>query len=181
MYRSTIKYLRYQIDCGDARVTPFDPVTAIKQDSAAYRSALRHPLVNEHRMKELNMRKGLDGKYHPRIIAMGGDHTIVSISKSLLLTCEVLFILNAVHEMYGPVSVIHFDAHIDTWNPDHDSGSRVHPIQDLSRRVLLVSIRTRIHRTKLVDPCCYTYQILDMSYSTRYQLTWKDLMILTMM
>ena len=27
------------------------------------------------------------------------------------------------HETYGPVSVIHFDAHIDTWNPNRYYGS----------------------------------------------------------
>ena len=34
---------------------------------------------------------------------MGGDHTIV------------LPILRALNKVYGPVSVIHFDAHLDTW------------------------------------------------------------------
>jgi agmatinase len=36
---------------------------------------------------------------------------------------QVLPILDAVHDTYGPVSVIHFDAHIDTWNPDRYYGS----------------------------------------------------------
>jgi agmatinase len=36
---------------------------------------------------------------------------------------QVLPILEAVHEVYGPVSVIHFDAHIDTWNPNRYAGS----------------------------------------------------------
>lgn len=36
---------------------------------------------------------------------------------------QVLPILEAVHEVYGPVSVIHFDAHIDTWNPDRYYGA----------------------------------------------------------
>ena len=35
--------------------------------------------------------------------SLGGDHTIV------------LPILRALNKIYGPVSVIHFDAHIDTW------------------------------------------------------------------
>lgn len=99
------------LDCDDVPVTPFDGSVAIKQVKAAYRSALRHPVVSEQRMKELNYQKGLDGKYHPRIIALGGDHTIV------------LPILDAVSEVYGPVSVIHFDAHIDTWNPNRYGGS----------------------------------------------------------
>ena len=34
---------------------------------------------------------------------LGGDHTIV------------LPILRALHKIYGPISVIHFDAHLDTW------------------------------------------------------------------
>jgi agmatinase len=62
-------------------------------------------------MKELNYAKGLDGEYHPRIVSLGGDHTIV------------LPILDAVSEVYGPVSVIHFDAHIDTWNPNRYVGT----------------------------------------------------------
>lgn len=35
--------------------------------------------------------------------SLGGDHTIV------------LPILRALNKVYGPVSVIHFDAHLDTW------------------------------------------------------------------
>ena len=36
--------------------------------------------------------------------SLGGDHTIV------------LPILRALNKVYGPISVIHFDAHLDTWN-----------------------------------------------------------------
>lgn len=48
--------------------------------------------------------------YHtptPRLLTLGGDHTIV------------LPILRALHHHNGgrPVSVIHFDSHIDTWTP----------------------------------------------------------------
>ena len=39
----------------------------------------------------------------PRIITLGGDHTIT------------LPILRALNSAYGPVSVIHFDSHLDTW------------------------------------------------------------------
>lgn len=62
----------------------------------------------------------LDGKEHAKIITLGGDHTIV------------LPILGALKDVYGelydygqgsrntdlqgPISVIHFDAHLDTWN-----------------------------------------------------------------
>ena len=36
---------------------------------------------------------------------LGGDHTIV------------LPILRSVYRMYGPITVIHFDSHLDTWKP----------------------------------------------------------------
>lgn len=45
------------------------------------------------------------GRTLPRIITLGGDHTIT------------LPLLRSVHQAYGPVSVIHFDSHIDTWKP----------------------------------------------------------------
>jgi len=37
------------------------------------------------------------------ITSLGGDHTIV------------LPILRSLYKVYGPISVIHFDAHLDTW------------------------------------------------------------------
>jgi len=41
----------------------------------------------------------------PRIITLGGDHT------------TTLAALRSTYERWGPVSVIHFDSHIDTWDP----------------------------------------------------------------
>lgn len=45
------------------------------------------------------------GNAFPRLLTIGGDHTIV------------LPILRSIHQLHGPVSVIHFDSHIDTWVP----------------------------------------------------------------
>jgi agmatinase len=45
------------------------------------------------------------GKTLPRIITLGGDHTIT------------LPLLRSVNKAYGPISVIHFDSHLDTWKP----------------------------------------------------------------
>ena len=45
------------------------------------------------------------GKTLPRIITLGGDHTIT------------LPLLRSVTKAYGPISVIHFDSHLDTWRP----------------------------------------------------------------
>ena len=39
-----------------------------------------------------------------RLITIGGDHTIA------------LPLLRVMHERYGPVAVVHFDAHLDTWD-----------------------------------------------------------------
>lgn len=41
----------------------------------------------------------------PRIMMLGGDHTIT------------LAALRSTFERWGVVNVIHFDSHIDTWNP----------------------------------------------------------------
>lgn len=40
----------------------------------------------------------------PRLLTLGGDHTIA------------LPLLRAVHAVHGPVAVVHFDAHLDTWD-----------------------------------------------------------------
>jgi agmatinase len=43
----------------------------------------------------------------PRLITLGGDHTIL------------LPVLRALHQTYNkPISVIHFDSHLDTWAPE---------------------------------------------------------------
>ena len=51
----------------------------MKQINAAYRSMLRRPVQNSSEFDRRSMAKGLDGEYHPRLIALGGDHTIVSL------------------------------------------------------------------------------------------------------
>jgi len=40
----------------------------------------------------------------PRLMVLGGDHTIT------------LPLLRAAHEIYGPLAVVHFDSHLDTWD-----------------------------------------------------------------
>ena len=40
----------------------------------------------------------------PRIVSLGGDHTIA------------LPLLRAVNRKHGPVALVHFDAHLDTWD-----------------------------------------------------------------
>lgn len=81
------------MDCGDIPITPFDAAHAFKQMEQGYRQILFH---------ETNVTEGWK---HPRIISLGGDHSIV------------LPILRSLKTVYGPISVIHLDSHLDTWDP----------------------------------------------------------------
>ncbi len=74
-------------------VTPFDAAHAFKQMEQGYRQVLWHGATTT------------GGWDRPRIVALGGDHSIV------------LPILRALKAVYGPVSVIHLDSHLDTWDP----------------------------------------------------------------
>ncbi|KAF7327827.1 Arginase/deacetylase [Mycena kentingensis (nom. inval.)] len=89
------------IDCGDVPVSPFDNALAVDQLEVAYSTLLARPAASG--ANKLNQKLGLEGMDAPRIVSLGGDHTIV------------LPILRALHKKYGPISVIHFDAHLDTW------------------------------------------------------------------
>lgn len=48
--------------------------------------------------------RGLITRPEQRIVMLGGDHTIA------------LPALQAVNEVHGPVALVHFDAHLDTWD-----------------------------------------------------------------
>ncbi|KAJ7359737.1 arginase deacetylase [Mycena albidolilacea] len=88
------------MDCGDVPLTPMDNAKAIDQMEVAYSTLLARPVQGETKSSTAAMAK--DGKEHPRLVTLGGDHTIV------------LPILRSLHKVYGPISVIHFDAHFDT-------------------------------------------------------------------
>ena len=82
-------------DCGDIPVTPFDNSLALRQMTEG--------------LEELGSRTPVAPQYSgmkPRILALGGDHAIG------------LAELRALNKMYGePITVLHFDAHLDTWHP----------------------------------------------------------------
>ncbi|XPS99746.1 Agmatinase [Ascochyta lentis] len=80
------------VDCGDAPLTFLDNTVALKQLDKAH--------------KVTSARKTNSGDFTvPRIVTLGGDHT------------TTLSALRSTNEHWGPVSVIHFDSHIDTWDP----------------------------------------------------------------
>lgn len=91
-----------QIDCNDVPVSPYDPALAIDEMQVAYQTLLARPVTTPDAKFTRHLAK--DGKEHPRLLTLGGDHTIV------------LPILGALSEVYGPITVLHFDAHLDTWN-----------------------------------------------------------------
>ncbi|SLM35199.1 agmatinase 1 [Lasallia pustulata] len=89
------------LDCGDIPVTSYDNAYALKQIELGHNALLmREPFTNAD--KKGPSKKG---KTLPRIITLGGDHTIT------------LPLLRSVNRAYGPISVIHFDSHLDTWKP----------------------------------------------------------------
>ncbi|KAK0728570.1 arginase family-domain-containing protein [Lasiosphaeria miniovina] len=95
------------IDCGDIPVTSYDNTYALHQIEEGHYSILsRSPATDADK-------KGpsLQGKTLPRVITLGGDHTIT------------LPLLRSINRAYGPVTVIHFDSHLDTWRPKVFGGS----------------------------------------------------------
>jgi agmatinase len=102
------------VDCGDIPVTSYDSALAVKQMTKGHTELMHRPATTKQIETKTNTgrskihTRGLHtktGKVPPRLITLGGDHTIV------------LPILRSIHSVYGPVSVIHFDSHLDTWKP----------------------------------------------------------------
>ncbi|KAF2838785.1 Arginase/deacetylase [Patellaria atrata CBS 101060] len=80
------------VDCGDAPLTILDNTVALEQLDKA------HTIIAD--------RATNSSEYPiPRIIVLGGDHT------------TTLSALRSTYNKWGQVSVIHFDSHIDTWDP----------------------------------------------------------------
>ncbi|KAI1113588.1 arginase family-domain-containing protein [Nemania sp. NC0429] len=95
------------LDCGDIPVTSYDNTWALKQIEEGHFNILSRPPKTD--AKKRGPAKG--GRTLPRVITLGGDHTIT------------LPLLRSINRAYGPVSVIHFDSHLDTWRPKVFGGS----------------------------------------------------------
>lgn len=110
-----------QIDCNDVPVSPYDNALAIDEMQVAYQTLINRPTTSKKTKYTSGLAK--DGEEHPRILTLGGDHTIV------------LPILGALHSVYGPISVLHFDAHLDTWNGNELGGAHTeqHKVVSLDR------------------------------------------------
>ncbi|OCL05988.1 Arginase/deacetylase [Glonium stellatum] len=89
------------VDCGDAPLTFLDNTVALQQLDKAH--------------KVISGRETNASEYSiPRIVTLGGDHT------------TTLPALRSTYEQWGQVSVIHFDSHIDTWDPTVLGGGLSH-------------------------------------------------------
>ncbi|KEZ39136.1 hypothetical protein SAPIO_CDS10534 [Scedosporium apiospermum] len=82
------------VDCGDVPMTWLDNTVALRQLETAHNIVVGRKPVSE-RLSSI-----------PRVITLGGDHT------------TTLSALRAAFKRWGKFSVIHFDAHIDTWEPN---------------------------------------------------------------
>jgi arginase family enzyme len=95
---------------GNARITfgsRYDNTYALHQIEEGHNSILsRAPATDANKKGPAK-----NGKTLPRVITLGGDHTIT------------LPLLRSINRAYGPISVIHFDSHLDTWRPKVFGGS----------------------------------------------------------
>ncbi|KAI9026417.1 arginase family-domain-containing protein [Phycomyces nitens] len=84
------------VDCGDIPFEPFDASHAIGQIESYTKYILQRP-------------PAVDGTpaSPPKLITLGGDHTIL---------LPVLRAMRIAHQK--PMTVIHFDSHLDTWAPE---------------------------------------------------------------
>lgn len=99
--RNYFREWAHVVDCGDSPLTFLDNTVALKQ------------LTDTHKI--VSNRTAKDDKYRvPRIITLGGDHT------------TTLPALRSTYDHWGAVSVIHFDSHLDTWDPDVLGGGLSH-------------------------------------------------------
>ncbi|KAK4058422.1 hypothetical protein OIO90_000580 [Microbotryomycetes sp. JL221] len=102
------------LDCGDVPMSPYRPELALEQLQVAYETLLNRPVNTPELERQIDGLRTVDGLRRPRLVAMGGDHTIV------------LPILRALKPIYGPISVIHFDSHLDDWVPAEDMPGATH-------------------------------------------------------
>ncbi|KAF9015732.1 arginase family-domain-containing protein [Cyathus striatus] len=90
----------------DVPVSPFDNALAVDQMEVAYSTLLQRGVsATAKEQWEIigSPELSKDGDIHPRIVTYGSVAEIV------------LPILRSLYKIYGPISVIHFDAHLDTW------------------------------------------------------------------
>ena len=101
--RQASRHLRpgYHVELG---ISPFSSVQVVDAGDVPVT-----PFDIEAAMKQIaDLAGGVGGGGH-RIVAIGGDHTVA------------LPMLRAAAAQHGPVALVHFDAHLDTWDTYFDA------------------------------------------------------------
>ncbi|EFX05834.1 arginase family protein [Grosmannia clavigera kw1407] len=88
------------VDCGDVSNSPFDKLLAIHELQKGWEAVASRKVRNP------------DNGTVPRIIGIGGDHTIS------------LPAIRALSRTWGRVAVLHFDSHLDSWDPKQLGGGK---------------------------------------------------------
>lgn len=84
------------VDCGDAPLTFVNSTLALAQLQQAHEIVSDRLAYSSHKEGKASV---------PRIVTLGGDHT------------TTLMALRVAYQHWGKLSVIHFDSHLDTWDP----------------------------------------------------------------
>lgn len=88
------EYWAKVVECGDIAMSPFDNRIALDQLLRGHWASLKHDTTTADVEQAA-----------PRLLTLGGDHTITFAA------------IRAAHEIYSKITVLHFDSHIDTWDP----------------------------------------------------------------
>ncbi len=83
----------------DLRIAPFQTIQAVDAGDVPV-----NPFSIEEAVGQIQRSAADLVGDSKRVIAIGGDHTVA------------LPLLRATHRVHGPVALIHFDAHLDTWD-----------------------------------------------------------------
>jgi agmatinase len=83
----------------DLEIAPFQALQAVDAGDVAI-----NPFSIDEAMAQVQNHAGDLVSDRRRLITIGGDHTVA------------LPLLRATHRVHGPVALVHFDAHLDTWD-----------------------------------------------------------------
>ncbi|KAF4992028.1 hypothetical protein FDECE_13835 [Fusarium decemcellulare] len=101
------KFWGRALDCGDIPIIPYDKHVAMQQIEEGYDTLLNRKTFTAAGQYPESTKRTI-----PRLLTLGGDHTIL------------LPILRSINKIYGPIAVIHFDSHLDSWNPSRGAPSK---------------------------------------------------------
>ena len=107
-YRSGARFGPQAVRAGSKLLRPFHPQLDVEpwtgQQVADAGDVACNPFDIAEAVGQIHVAARATLELADRLVTIGGDHTIA------------LPLLRAMHERHGPISVVHFDAHLDTWD-----------------------------------------------------------------